>query len=368
VTVASTKHALLTALLFASIAAAQDTKRVVLVQPSRELQWTLQLVSDITDPITLDAYSQDTMNGSPSLEVFAPNSAYLHFYGSYGIYAGSVKYLFDLTGAKPVAKIPYSILALTSVVRKDSKLYYSASSSQPERHTTIVIEPRAAALPSYRIIGSDTSEPATFRAPSGEVVIQNTTPPGQSHRPSTIFVGVPGTPRQSYPAPIPTLDFYAQTLPQKHPPFELESDIGPFVQSADRIWFATTFYDSEGTSGIGAIGSFDIATRQYEMRYLPEIAPWSGSAILLDGDDLWIGLLRHPEGADIAAGLLRYNLRTTAVESIAIPDIIFTLDRAGDALYCGTSHGLYVVRGSQITQMRFEPDASGQLVMIPREK
>jgi len=354
-------------LLLVSIAAAQDTKRVVLVEPSGKLQWTLQLVSDTTDPITLDAYSQDAMNGSPTLEVFGPNSAYLHFYGSYGIYAGSIKYLFDPTGAKPVVKIPYSVLALTSVARRDGKLYYSASSSQPERRLTVVIEPRAAALPSYRILDSDTSEPATFRAPSGEVVVQNTTPPGQQHRPSTIFIGS-GASRQSYPAPIPTLDFYTQTLPQRQPPGEMESDIGPFVQSGDKIWFATTFYDGEGTSGLGAIGSFDVATREYQMRYLPEIAPWSGSAILLDGDDLWIGLMRRPEGADIAAGLLRYNIRTGAVETLAIPDIIFTVDRAGDAIYCGTSHGLYIVRGSEITQMRFEPDATGKLVMAQREK
>ncbi len=361
VILASTKHVLLLAWLLVSIAAVQDTKRVVLVEPPGKLQWTLQLVSDTTNPITLDAYSEDTLNGSPTLEVFAPNSAYLHFYGNYGIYAGSIKYLFDPTGAQPVVKIPYSILALTSVAHKDGKLYYSSS----ERRLTVVIEPRTAALPSYRIIDSNASEPATLRAPSGEVVVQNTTPPGQPHRPSTIFIGS-GASRQSYPAPIPSLDFYTRTLPQRQPPGELESDIGPFVQSGDKIWFATTFYDGEGTSGIGAIGSFDIATREYQMRYLPEIAPWSGSAISLDGDELWIGLMRRPEGADIAAGLLRYNIRTGAVETIAIPDIIFTVDRAGDALYCGTSHGLYIVRGSEITQMRLEPAATGKLVMIPR--
>ena len=104
----------------------------------------------------------------------------------------------------------------------------------------------------------------------------------------------------------------------------MESDIGPFVQDGDKIWFATSFYDGEGVSGLGAIGTFDIATRKYQMRYLPEIAPWSGSAILLDGDDLWIGLKHRPEGADIGGGLLRYNMRTGAVKTFAIPDVIFT--------------------------------------------
>ena len=88
--------------------------------------------------------------------------------------------------------------------------------------------------------------------------MQNATPLGQPHRPSTIFVD-----NKSYPAPIPTVDFYRQTLPQKQAPAEMESDIGPFVQDGDKIWFATSFYDGEGTSGIGAIGSFDIATHKY---------------------------------------------------------------------------------------------------------
>jgi hypothetical protein len=372
VTAASTKRALAAALLLVPIAAAQEkrldaTHSVALTEvPGKTAgQWSLQLISSVADPIALDSSSNGAVQGTPTLEVIPPNFAYLHFYSDYGFYNGSVKYVFDIAAAKPVLKIPYRILALTSVARKDGKLYYSASGK------TISVEPRGAGLPSYRIAGGDASgaertEPIEVRAPSGEVAqIQNTTPPGQSHRASTIFVGS-GRSRQSYPAPIPTLDFYRQMLPQKQPPGEMESDIGPFVQSGETIWFATTFYDSEGTSGIGAIGSFDMASREYKVRYLPEIAPWSGSAILLDGDELWIGLMRRPEGADIAAGLLRYNIRTGAVQTFTIPDYIHTIDRAGDALYCGTSHGLYVVRGATITQLRFEPDAAGKLVMIPR--
>ena len=103
------------------------------------------------------------------------------------------------------------------------------------------------------------------------------------------------------------------------------------------------------------------------MRHLPEIAPWSGSAILLDDGDLWIGLMRRPEGADYGAGLLRYNIATGAVTKYAVADYIHTIDRLGDTLYCGTSHGLYTVRGSKVTQLRFEPDGQGKLVMAPRD-
>jgi hypothetical protein len=114
------------------------------------------------------------------------------------------------------------------------------------------------------------------------------------------------------------------------------------------------------------VGVFDIPTRQYDMRYLPEIAPWSGSAILLDDGDLWIGLMRRPEGNDYGAGLLRYNTATGAPTKYAVADYIHTIDRLGDTIYCGTSHGLYTVRGNQVTQLRFEPDDTGKLIMVQR--
>ena len=369
--------------LFVSGAAAESkrldaTHMVVLGQTAEETR--LFVISNETNQelLQLDAFPTTQVAASPRLEVIAPNSAYLHFYSDYGIYYGSIKYIFDLSGSKPPVKIRYGMLALTSVVRRNDKLDYSASFNQPgqvfqdgwhEQHAAIIVEPRDAGLPAYQIVEGafppeqSTSEPRAMTAPGGEVVIvQNTTPPGQPDRPSTIFVN-----NKPYPAPIPTIDFYRQTLPQKQAPAEMESDIGPFVQSGDKLWFATTFYDGEGVSGIGAIGTFDIATRKYQMSYLPEITPWSGSAILLDGDNLWIGLKRRPEGAEIGGGLLRYNMRAGAVNAFGIPDVIFTIDRAGDAIYCGTSHGLYMLRGDQITQLRFEPNESGQLVMIQRD-
>jgi hypothetical protein len=154
-----------------------------------------------------------------------------------------------------------------------------------------------------------------------------------------------------------------QLRPNEQAPLEIENDIGPAVLDGTTIWFANNFYDGEGTTGVGAIGSFDTRTHKFEMRYLPEIVPWSGSAMRLDGDDLWIGLMRQPEGAAFGGGLLRYNVKTGAVTTYKIPDYIYTIDRLGDAIYCGTSNGIYSIRGADVRQMRFEPDATGKVVM-----
>jgi hypothetical protein len=100
------------------------------------------------------------------------------------------------------------------------------------------------------------------------------------------------------------------------------------------------------------------------MRYLPDIVHWSGSAVRLDGDYIWIGLMRQPEGAAYGGGLLRYDTKTRAVRKFAVTDFVHTIDRLGDAIYCGTSNGVYVIRGDTVTQLRFEPDATGKTTMI----
>ena len=339
-------------------------------------RWGLYIVSnqDNRQLLALDTDSDGALAASPVLETFNANSVYLHYYGDYGFYRGSIKYLVDRSPGTPAVKIPYDILGLSSLTRAGDKLSYFALSGDlgpfgPKHRATIIVTPQDSRLPSAQIMDAAGAaeqaavEPGASTGPGGEaVLVANVTPPGQSHRPSIIFVD-----NKAFPAPIPTLHFYQQTFPEKQPPAEMQSDIGPFVQKGQTIWFATEFYDGEGVSGIGAIGSFDIPTRQYQMRYLPEIAPWSGSAIMLDGDDLWIGLKRQPEGVQIGGGLLRYSISSGKVQMFAIPDVIFTIDRVGDALYCGSSHGLYMLRGDHITQLRFEPDQSGQLVMIPRD-
>jgi hypothetical protein len=316
----------------------------------------------------LENESENTLGQLPTLEVIDHHSAYVHFYSDYGFYERSLKYLFDLDSYYHAPlRIRYGVLSFTSAVQSNGKLYYSASYSPAEpprgwraRHVTIMIQPQDGALPIYEVTDESVANSPSVPVPS-QVRVENTTPPGQPHRPSTIFVG-----NQAYPAPIPTLHFYRETLSEKQPPTEIESDIGPYVERDGKIWFATTFYDGEGTSGIGAIGSFDIASRHYEMQYLPDIVHWSASALILDGNDLWIGLKQRPEGADAGKGLLRYNIQSGAVQTFPIPDVIFTLNFAGDALYCGTSHGIYMLRADQLTQLRFEPDTTGKLTMIPR--
>lgn len=350
-----------------------------------KLQVGVFIVSGATNEVqlVLDIFHQQDLGSNPVIEHWNEHTVYLHFYEDYGSYRGSIKYVFDLSSRKPPVKIPYGILALTSSTRMNGELHNLAEfirAGEPEpgwepRYATISIHPAGGdSLPTFKIIerpAPDNSVPeqAPLHLSTGETVtVANTTPPGQPQQPSGIYVASKSGRKQFYIVPFPTMAQYHQLLPDKQAPGEIENEIGPYALAGARLWFANSFYDSEGASGVGAIGTFDIAARRYEMRYLPEIAPWSGSAMLLDGNDLWMGLMRRPEGANYGTGLLRYNTRTGVTKLYKIPDLIYTIDRLGDTLYCGTSHGLYTLRGEKMLQLRFEPDVNrNRTVMVVRQ-
>ena len=94
------------------------------------------------------------------------------------------------------------------------------------------------------------------------MIVENKTPPGQPSQPSGMNVIGKSAREQYYPVPISTMALYREVFPDKPAGGEIENDIGAFVLDGNKIWFANTFYDAEGVSGVGAIGSFDISTRK----------------------------------------------------------------------------------------------------------
>jgi len=97
--------------------------------------------------LVLDTYPQSSAAGYPTLEWATAHFAYLHFYADYGFYHGSIKYIYDLPSRRPALKISYGILALTSSVRRNDTLRYTASFGRPgqvqkgwtERHAMITV-------------------------------------------------------------------------------------------------------------------------------------------------------------------------------------------------------------------------------------
>jgi hypothetical protein len=314
--------------------------------------------------LVLDVFPQEEANGFPAIEQAEAKSVVLSFYADYGFYRDSTKYFFDLASPQPPLKFRYGMLALTSSIVRNGSVVYTGSSLGQGYEVSIQ-------FPSYNIREApappDTGPQAvSLRLPDGRTLLVTNTPVGQTHQLAGMAVVDKSGAREFYPVPVPTMALDRQLRPNEQAPIEIENDIGPVAMDGSTVWFANRFYDGEGTSGVGAVGSFDVRTHKFEMRYLPEIVAWSGSAMRLDGDDLWIGLMRQPEGAAFSGGLLHYNLSTGVVAKFEIPDYIHTIDRVGDTVYCGTSNGLYTVRGGEIKHLAFEPDSTGKLTMITR--
>ncbi len=350
-------------------------------------QWVIGLfvVSDMQNRVrlVLDIFPARGTAGFPTLAEASVHAVYLDYVSDYGMYYGSTKYIYDLARARPPVKLRYHRVALTSSVRGDGEIVYHAISGAPGSaegedrvaYWKITIKPRGPdKVPKFSVADSppfalpgNPLEPTPIRTADGESVrVVNRTPPGQTHRPSGIEVTERSGKKRFYPSPVPLRGVFGSKTPRKAAADDIEIDIGPWVADGPRIWFANTFYDAEGTSGVGAIGTFNIPSRKYTMRYLPAIAPWSGSAILLDGGTLWIGLMRRPEGSAIGGGLLGYAVRDGSTTRFPFADYVYTIDRIGDTIYCGASDGLYTLRGEELTHMRFEPDARGRLTLVAK--
>ncbi|MCJ7502401.1 MAG: hypothetical protein MUP80_05010 [Acidobacteriia bacterium] len=148
---------------------------------------------------------------------------------------------------------------------------------------------------------------------------------------------------------------------------KIEEGIGPFQLVGDKVWFGMSFYDGEGTTGVGGLGHFNISTKQFHVRYYPEMADWSASAILVEDRYIWLGLFRRPEGAPYSGGLARFDRKHGAFRVIAIPAIVNKILRVGEVLYLATTEGIYFIRGDKLTHLDFVLDVNGTYSLEAKE-
>lgn len=145
---------------------------------------------------------------------------------------------------------------------------------------------------------------------------------------------------------------------------DIKEETGPVQEVGNRVWFGKTFYDGEGATGVGAIGYYDLRTQKFTSFSPPEIVKWSVSALLVEGDTVWAGLKRRPEGAEHSGGLLRYDLSTKRAKVFPVGEVVLNIVRAGDALYLGSSNGVYVLREGRLARYVFEPAPDGNFEIV----
>jgi hypothetical protein len=175
-----------------------------------------------------------------------------------------------------------------------------------------------------------------------------------------------GTTEDFYILPQPTYQQFKQFRPSRvgdgytEDDTKLESEIGPHQLESSRIWFGLKFYDGEGTSGIGGIGSFDVLSKKFELTYPKEIADSSVYSILVEPKSIWVGLGIQPEGAEFGTGIARIDRKDNSVVRYKINGLVNTIARVGKSVYAGSSDGVAVIGDDgRIEHIRFSINKDG---------
>jgi hypothetical protein len=145
---------------------------------------------------------------------------------------------------------------------------------------------------------------------------------------------------------------------------ELHESIGPWQREHERIWFGKTFYDGEGSSGVGGFGYFDQKERRLQLFDPPEIADWSVSALDVMPAFVWMALVNNGEYGGSSGGLLRYDRHTSAARRLSLPDIALRLNDINGRILAATDFGFAVVEGDQITRFFVDQTTDGRWEVV----
>ena len=138
-------------------------------------------------------------------------------------------------------------------------------------------------------------------------------------------------------------------------------EIGPAQVFDGTLWFAKTFYDGEGLTGVGAFGYFEAQAKLYKIYSPPEVVDWSASSMLVEPEALWIGLTSRGEYGDRSGGVLRFDRQTGTCSRVALPDLIYEIARVGDTLVLATDFGAALIRNGKARRFMVDQTRRGQL-------
>jgi hypothetical protein len=200
-----------------------------------------------------------------------------------------------------------------------------------------------------------------------EVVKELEKDPEQRITPDTS--GLP-QPLRNHPMPQSTYAEFARARPDRvkdgytEEGTTIEESPGPLQIVGSRIWFGKTFYDGEGSTGVGGLGYFDTGTSQYTFLPVPLMADWSTSAILVEDTDVWAALVGYPEGEAYGGGLIRYDLRRRTSQQFPTDEVISRILRFQDRVYLLSKNGAYRIRGAGLIRYRVEPNIDNRFILV----
>jgi len=176
---------------------------------------------------------------------------------------------------------------------------------------------------------------------------------------------------RSHPLPQSTYDQFAAARPRTvengyvREGTTIEEKIGPTKLENDKLWFGKTFYDGEGTTGIGGFGYFSASDGKYHLFAPSELAEWSVSAMDVEPAAVWLALVHNGEWGGSSGGLLRYDRQSAAISRFECPDIGFEFVRAGAGLLAATGYSVAVIESDRVTRYFVDRTTGGKLRLAP---
>jgi hypothetical protein len=272
------------------------------------------------------------------------------------------KWVYDIRAKSLVRKFSYQPFAMYRIFSKATGAVFVGS----DRQRLIAVEYNPSRQPAFHVLSDAASQPWTGRVhisagteglpPRNVIYVESDKAP--------LPAAVPALPRTTY-------EQFAAARPQRvkdgyvREGTELDESIGPWQREDGRIWFGKTFYDGEGSTGVGGFGYFDEKEKKLHLFDPPEIADWSVSALDVTPDAVWMALVNNGEYGGSSGGLLRYDRHTGVAHRLSLPDIALQLDHINGKLLAATDFGFAVIEGDQITRLFVDQTTDGRWLVVP---
>lgn len=175
-----------------------------------------------------------------------------------------------------------------------------------------------------------------------------------------------GNATKRYPLPQSSYDEFAQARPARvrdgyrRQDTIIDETIGPWQIVNGTLWFAKTFYDGEGHTGVGGFGYFDTKELKYRIYSPAEIVDWSATAMLVEPEAVWLALASNGEYRTDGGGLLRFDRATHKGQRIEFREVVSEMACVGDHLLLATDFGAAVVKDHSVRRFFLDQTTGGQ--------
>jgi hypothetical protein len=272
------------------------------------------------------------------------------------------KFIYDVRSKALVRQFHYDSFSAYRVLPAGDGAVFIAS----DNDKLLVIEYRAGRTPLFRILSDAAARPWIER-----VHVSVGTVGFEQRRVISIDPDKKALPAALASLTQSTYDQFAAARPERvkngyvRQGTEIHESVGPWQREGEKIWFGKTFYDGEGSTGVGGFGYFDMATRKVRMFAPPEAVDWSTTAVLVRPDAVWMGTAMNGEGiGGGGGGVLRFDRSTEATRRLKCPDLVNAMTYAGNTILIASDFGFGVVESGVIRRYFVDKSADGSYRVV----